>query len=77
MNALLQTTKVEIIERQAFNKHCIFDNHILAAIEAFDVEGSEKRRAQAFVTALTSLWKIYSKEAYVPLFKDFINIEIE
>jgi len=76
MNTLLNFTKIGIIERQAFSVQCIFDNYILAAIEAYDVEGSVKRRAQSFITGLAPLWKIYRKEAYVPLFNNFIDMEI-
>ena len=76
MNTLLHFTKIGIIERQAFSMQSIFDNYILAAIEAYDVEGSVKRRAQSFMTGLAPLWKLYRKEAYVPLFNNFIDMEI-
>lgn len=76
MNPLLQMTKAEILERQAFSANAFPDNHILAAIEAYDIEGSAKRRAQGFVTALAPLWKMYKKKSYVPLFKKFIDMEI-
>lgn len=76
MNPLLQMTQAEILERQALSANAFPDNYILAAIEAYDIEGSAKRRAQGFVTALAPLWKIYKKESYVPLFKKFIDMEI-
>lgn len=69
-------TKAEILERQALSVNVFSDNHILVAIEAYDIEGSAKRRAQEFVMALAPLWKIYRKESYVPLFKKFIDMEI-
>lgn len=76
MNPLLQITKAEILERQAFSANAFPDNQIFAAIEAYDIEGSAKRRAHGFVTALAPLWKMYRKESYVPLFKKFIDMEI-
>jgi len=74
-NPLLQTTKAGILERQAFSKAAFPDGQILAAIEAYDLEGSEKRRAQGFVSALAPLWSSYKKESYVPLFKRYIDME--
>ena len=76
MNPLLQITKAEILERQAFSANAFPDNQILTAIEAYDIEGSAKRRAQGFVTALAPLWKMYRKKSYVPLFKKFIDMEV-
>lgn len=76
MNPLLQITKAEILERQALSANAFPDNQILAAIEAYDIEGSAKHRAQGFVTALAPLWKMYRKESYVPLFKKFIDMEM-
>ena len=76
MNPLLQMTKAEILERQAFSANAFPDNQILAAIEAYDIEGSAKRRAQGFFTALAPLWKMYKKGSYVPIFKKFIDMEM-
>ena len=41
MNSLLQITKAEILERQTFSANAFPDNHLLAAIEAYDIEGSK------------------------------------
>ena len=80
MNPLLQTTKAGILERQvlklAHQDDPVFsDSHILKAIEAYDIEGSTKHRAQEFVNALTPLWELYHKGSYVNLFKKFIDME--
>lgn len=75
MNPLLLATKTEILERQVFEKNTFADEHILAAIESYALQGSPKRRAQDFINCLLPLWKTYSKESYVPLFKDFIEME--
>ena len=76
MNPLLQVTKVDVIERQTFSGETFADRYILSAIEAYDIEGSLKRRAQGFVQALTPLWRLYSKESYMPVFQSFIDMEI-
>lgn len=76
MNPLLQVTRAEILERQVFAKSTYCDDIVLDAIEAYDREGSTKRRSQAFVSALEPLWKMYQKESYVSLFKKFIDMEL-
>jgi hypothetical protein len=75
MNPLLLSTRTEILERQVFQKSTFADEHILAAIDAYALQGSPKRRAQDFISCLEPLWKAYSKESYVPLFKNFVEIE--
>lgn len=76
MNPLLQATRVDIIEREAFSNSCIFDKNILIAIDAYDIEGSVKRRAHAFINALSPLGSLYQEKIYEPLFKSFIDMEI-
>lgn len=75
MNPLLLSTRTEILERQVFQKTTFADEHILAGIDAYALQGSPKRRAQDFISCLEPLWKVYSKESYVPLFKNFVEIE--
>lgn len=75
MNVLIQTTKAAIIERQILEKVIFSDNYILAAIEAYDIEGSVKKRAQAFMLSLVPLWSLYHKEVYPSIFKKFIDLE--
>lgn len=76
MNPLLQITKTEILERQLFSKDIFADKCILAAVEAYALQGSSKRRAQDFINALLPLWKYYRKETYVPMFKNFVEFEL-
>lgn len=75
MNPLLQKTKTEILERQTLSADAFPDYHILSAIDAYDLKGSAKHRAQEFVKALSPLWEMYEKGSYVPLFNKFIDLE--
>lgn len=76
MNPLLQITKSEILERQALSVNAFPDNQILKAIDLYDIGGSEKRRSQGFVKALTPLWERHRKQQYVTLFEKFIEMEL-
>lgn len=58
-----------------FSKTTFADKHVLAATEAYNNQGSSKRRAQEFVKALEPLWIAYGKNSYVNLFRDFVDIE--
>ena len=76
MNPILLITRSDILERQAFSLNAFPDNQILAAIEAYDIEGSVKRRARSFIAELAPLWRMYNKGSYEPFFRKFIDMEI-
>jgi len=76
MNPLLQITKTQILERQLFNKACFADDHLLRGIESYNSGSSMKGKAQGFMNALLPLWKDYRKESMVPIFKEYIDLEI-
>lgn len=76
MNPLLQLTQTEIVGRQTFSKESFADKHILAAIQSYVLQGSQKRRGFGFIAALSSLWKGYKKEPYVNVFRTFVKLEL-
>jgi hypothetical protein len=76
MNPLLQVSRAEILERQMFSKSTFADNQILAALEAYDLGGSEKKLVLDFINALMPLWGLYKKENHISMFVKFIEMEI-
>lgn len=76
MNPILLITRSDILERQAFSLNAFPDNQILAAIEAYDIEGSVKHRARSFIAELAPLWRMYNKGSYEIFFRKFIDMEI-
>ena len=77
MNTLFQMTRVNIIERQAFGNGCVFDNNILAAVEAYDKGSSLKTKGAEFFKNIKPIWVMYEKGSYDSLFSEFIEMEVE
>lgn len=76
MNPLLQLTQTDIIGRQTFAKDSFADKHILAAVQSYAMQGSQKRRGFDFITALSGLWKGYKKDRYIDIFRTFVKLEL-
>jgi hypothetical protein len=71
----MQIVKTEILARETLDEKAFSDNAILRAIDVYNQERSASKKAQYFFEALTPLWKIYSKQSYVELFKSYIKME--